>query len=635
MGEIYSPLSPIHIKTYTSVYWLLKNLISNNIKALEDKKILANAIFIQEKTNFNLVLSDSDVEKVIFKHQEIPTHLIEDIAKNEDRNNFIAQYYCDNKTEFGKTIIFLDRWYQCHTVENYLNKMAGKEIASSIFSYVDSHKDIHYINSRTANQNEINLERFRNGEVEVLLNVKMLTEGVDVPDVKSVFLTRDTNSHILFTQMVGRALRGEGAGGNKTTANVVLFSDNWNRHIHFASNRLFGGKEDNEIKERGYRPLELIRIDLLDKLELEYQNQNYEKSVFELIPIGWYVVVYTDSFEDENQDQENTESFVENVIVLDQEEFIFQKFIQEYAFYHKNMVWEKEVLDFELAEKLIVQFLELNGLIPNRASTSKLIQIARHLGQNNTTPDYFTFEQKNDINLMTFVVAIREHNYGRDQAEDYLAFEYEKTENPFLKVMFPSYEDFYRAYEYEDNVYRRRKRGNIKISEASQEIKVHRLANEEIRRIVFSRDGHKCLCCGKSNNLQIDHIISFKLQEPDDDNPDLYQTLCGVCNREKSSNAYNYRITNYDPGKMSVENVLTTPHEDPGYYFTRMINYYFKTNAVQPESLKAISHGSAVWMAALKYGVDPEQSILKEKEALIKIIRSKSYRLKNIEIVAK
>ena len=607
-------------------------------KELEDKKILASPVYIQEKTNFKLVLSDNDVDKVIFKHQEIPSHIIEEIAKNEERNDFISQYYCDNNLKFGKTIIFLDRWYQCRTVENYINKKAGKEIAASVFSYVDANKDIDYINNRTANQNEINLDRFKKGELQVLINVKMLTEGVDVPDVKTVFLTRDTNSNILFTQMIGRALRGEGAGGNKSTADIVMFTDNWNRHIHFANSRVLGGKEDKETKERGYRPFELIRLDLLDKLELEYQNQDYEKSIFDLIPIGWFVVIYTDTIEEvdeENTLQKITESFIENVIVLEQEESLFKKFIKEYSYYHKNIIWEKEELDFENAEELITNFLTLNGYVLNKATVTKLIQVARHLGQNNNEPEYFTFEQKNDVNLMKYVIAIRESNYGKNQAEAYLEFEYLKTENPFLKVIFPTYEDFYRAYEYEDNVYRRRKRGNVSISEASQEIAVQRLASEEVRKIVFSRDGHKCLCCGKTNNLQADHIVAFKEHEPDNDLPDLYQTLCGVCNREKNSNSFNFRITNYDEKKMSVEKVKSTPNEDPIFYFTRLINCFYKTSAVQNGLVYAVNHGRSIWRAVVKYGTDPDQNILSKKEELINIIKSNGFRLKDVEIVAK
>lgn len=604
-------------------------------KQLEDQKILASPVFIQEKTDFKIVLSDSDVEKLIFKHQEIPSHLIEEIAKNEERNNFIAQYYCNHKDKFGKTIIFLDRWYQCKMVENYINKRVGKDIAASVFSYVDVNKDIDYINNRKSNQNEINLDRFKKGEIDVLINVKMLTEGVDVPDVKTVFLTRDTNSTILFTQMVGRALRGELAGGNKSTADVVMFSDNWNRHIQFASSRFLGGKEDGETKERGYRPLELISLDLLDKLELEYQNQDYENSVFDLIPIGWYVVIYIDTIKDEdenNEIQEVTESFKENVVILEKERYFIEKYIKDYSIFHKDILWEQEELNLEKAEKIIEKYLVSNSFVPNKATISKLIQISRHLGQNNTEPEYFTFEQKNDINLLKYVTDIRDKNYGRDESEEYLEHQYNVAENPFLKVIFPTYEDFYRAYEYEDNVFRKKRKGLVNISEANQEIKVHRLASEEVRKLVFSRDGHRCLCCGKKSGLQIDHIVSFKHEEPEDDNPSLYQTLCKVCNLEKNSNSYNYRITNYDNTKLSVENVHTRANEDPKFYFARLINCYFKTSAVQQDSVYAINSSRSIWTADIKSGISPAETILSVKAELLSIIKVKGFKIKNFDI---
>ena len=41
----------------------------------------------------------------------------------------------------------------------------------------------------------------------MLINIKMVTEGTDIPDVQAVFITRETKSDILVTQMIGRALR--------------------------------------------------------------------------------------------------------------------------------------------------------------------------------------------------------------------------------------------------------------------------------------------------------------------------------------------------------------------------------------------------------------------------------------------
>ncbi len=611
-------------------------------KDLQDRDILALPNPLPQKTNFDFKLSDDDIDKLVLRHQELPKNIVEDIAKNEERNHFIAQHYCDNKEKYGKTIIFLDRWYQCKIIEKYINEKAGKDIALSVFSYVDNNKNIDYINNRTNNQNDINLEKFKNGEVEVLLNIKMLTEGVDVPDVKTVFITRDTNSTILFTQMVGRALRGEKAGGNKTTANIVLFSDNWSRHIQFASDRFFGGKENTATKERGFRPHELISIDLLDKLEIEYQNQNYEKSIIDLVPVGWYVVDYTDVVIDEDDDDDNqkiVEQFIENVIVLENEESLFGSFIQDFSKIHKNIIWEKEELDLENAEKIISEFLESNDFEPNKATVAKLIQIARHLGQDidNQPPQYYTFEQKEDINIMKYVLFIREKDYGRNKTVEYLEHQYYNSENSFLNVVFPDFESFYRAYEYEDNVYRRSKKGGTKISEASQDIRSKRLVEGEVRKIVFSRDDYKCLCCGKSNHLQTDHIISFKEVEPKDDDPNLYQTLCGVCNREKKSYSYNYRNTNFDISKMQVENILTTSSrtENPIFYFTRLINCYYKTNAVRKSSVEAKNHGKSIWKAEVKIGANPQETILKHKQELIEIIELQGFKLKDIEIIEK
>ncbi len=66
---------------------------------------------------------------------------------------------------------------------------------------------------------------FERGSVRVLVNVAKLTTGVDVPDVRSVFLCRPTLSDILFSQMVGRASRLHEPSG-KTTFHIVEFTDN-------------------------------------------------------------------------------------------------------------------------------------------------------------------------------------------------------------------------------------------------------------------------------------------------------------------------------------------------------------------------------------------------------------------------
>ncbi|OWY67707.1 hypothetical protein B7486_30080 [cyanobacterium TDX16] len=68
--------------------------------------------------------------------------------------------------------------------------------------------DVNTDSTISVKENSEKIKRFRAGELEVLINVEMLTEGTDLPNVQTVFLTRPTTSTILMTQMIGRALRG-------------------------------------------------------------------------------------------------------------------------------------------------------------------------------------------------------------------------------------------------------------------------------------------------------------------------------------------------------------------------------------------------------------------------------------------
>lgn len=96
-------------------------------------------------------------------------------------------------------------------------------------------------------ENQRNLEAFRQGKLDVLINVNILTEGVDLPKTKTVFLARPTVSTILMTQMVGRALRGSGAGETNTTY-IVSFIDDWGEHIAWVNpESLFSG--DNTFSD--------------------------------------------------------------------------------------------------------------------------------------------------------------------------------------------------------------------------------------------------------------------------------------------------------------------------------------------------------------------------------------------------
>ena len=56
-------------------------------------------------------------------------------------------------------------------------------------------------------ERQLNLDDFRKGAVPVLVNVNILIEGFDVPDIQAVVMARDTDSATLIQQAIGRGMR--------------------------------------------------------------------------------------------------------------------------------------------------------------------------------------------------------------------------------------------------------------------------------------------------------------------------------------------------------------------------------------------------------------------------------------------
>jgi ATP-dependent helicase IRC3 len=80
------------------------------------------------------------------------------------------------------------------------------------------------------------LRRFRDGEVSVLTNCNVLTEGFDEPRVDCVLMARPTQSQLLYAQMVGRGTR---LHEKKSELVVIDIVDNSQRHRLAGLNALF------------------------------------------------------------------------------------------------------------------------------------------------------------------------------------------------------------------------------------------------------------------------------------------------------------------------------------------------------------------------------------------------------------
>lgn len=80
---------------------------------------------------------------------------------------------------------------------------------------------------------------FKTGKVNIIINCEILTTGFDSTNIKCVFITRPTKSVILYSQMIGRGLRGVKMGGNAECKlidlqdNIEKFTNECESFIHF------------------------------------------------------------------------------------------------------------------------------------------------------------------------------------------------------------------------------------------------------------------------------------------------------------------------------------------------------------------------------------------------------------------
>jgi superfamily II DNA or RNA helicase len=98
-----------------------------------------------------------------------------------------------------------------------------------------------------SNERGLILERFGEGEIEVLCCVQLLTEGFDLPGIGAILLARPTMSTLLLMQMIGRGRRGPAVGG-LPEVKIVDFADQVEIHTdrHDAEHRHVARFEDAE-----------------------------------------------------------------------------------------------------------------------------------------------------------------------------------------------------------------------------------------------------------------------------------------------------------------------------------------------------------------------------------------------------
>ena len=582
--------------------------------------ILAKPILEQPNTDFTPDFDEREYQKWLGTHRDVPEDLITQLALNRDRNVFIASYYAANKTRFGKTIVFADRWYQCEQISEFLRKRGIK--TGTVYSHLDADPgSVAARNKRKSDENAVALQKFRDGQLDVLLNVRMLTEGTDVPDVKTVFLTRGTTSQILLTQMVGRALRGPKFGGTNE-AYIVSFVDNWKHLINWAEyDQLAEGLADESVPEYGKRPpIQLISIELVQRLSRQMDSGiNMTPGPFiSLLPVGWYRVEY----QVQVADSDDLEPVRELVMVFKGERSSYQKYVEHIARASINE-FEPEGTTLAGLENTVIAWRDTFFSEREEHFGTNLLEdlfrIARHKAQNGVAPKFFDFEERHQHNLDAIAEDFVQKDMGPVATDEALAQEYAR-EDRLWSTIYYRYDLFKSQYDACINrlLHARRHGVSSKTHRPKRnplprdEQLVGPEPSEELKLQVKERD-QRCLCCDSRSKrgLQVDHISPHYYGGG---NPlDNLQTLCGECNRAKSTRTINFRASQTTlsqppasfPSLKPPTGAKAADLEQWRRYVFRCINLYFCCGATHLVKIGRRGDSFYNWYVELRPGNDP------------------------------
>jgi ATP-dependent helicase IRC3 len=207
--------------------------------------------------------TSTDISSVKELAGDFSTQELASVVNNPERNALILKTYQDIAPGKQALIFAAD---VAHTEALYeVFKHAGVKVA---FVTGETDKDM---------RKEL-LEQFAKKEIHVMVNAMVLTEGYDNAGIEFVFMTRPTQSGILYQQMIGRGTR---IHPGKEHLMVVDFVDNTLSHTLQTSASLLGlegrvnfqGEDILDMKSR----LDLLRekrpgydLNKLDVKKIEY-----------------------------------------------------------------------------------------------------------------------------------------------------------------------------------------------------------------------------------------------------------------------------------------------------------------------------------------------------------------------------
>ncbi len=181
----------------------------NPVQYLIDEGYLATPVFRKIEANSNLELTNLEKEK-IEETFDLPSSVLNRLGRNHARNLIIISEIEKLIRRHNRIIVFGSSVEQAsllaavlvargHSAANVSSRNTALERRSAIAHYLQD-----------------------SDEPRILCNFGVLTTGFDAPRTSAAVIARPTLSLVLYSQMVGRAMRGVRAHGNKEAEIVTV-----------------------------------------------------------------------------------------------------------------------------------------------------------------------------------------------------------------------------------------------------------------------------------------------------------------------------------------------------------------------------------------------------------------------------
>ena len=519
-----------------------------DLDALIKKGILATPEF--KKWNTNLQFTEHlgvKALKSIENLDMLPENIVNDIAGSKERNRIIVDEYINNYEKYGPTIVFALNKNHAITLNALFNEKGKKYGIKSEF-IISSVQDMITGITVSNTDNERKIEQYRNGEIQVLINVNILTEGTDLPKTHTVFLTRPTVSTTLMTQMVGRALRGLKAGGTKE-AYIVTFIDNWNDKIAWVNPESLTDAEYHEKEtdtETAKNHLRLIAISKIEEFALMADSAVDTSALdgiasIELIPLGMYML---STFECNHQ-----------ILVYNSTQTAYQSLIRDLPKLMEHYGIEDETIPEgtleDMTEHCFQSYFDEN-MIPS-CNRSDIEHLLKFYAQKAVEPLFITINEmdRKKLDVSEIAKKIYDEDMRRSERNSYIQNLWEE-EGSLIPVYYTNQYFFKKLIDIELD----KLDGDIQIaaSEPQTEAELRELEQFPLQKIIElypkiglemkenayaaarNDDGcYVCAGCGETFPtrlyLQVDHIIP--MAKGGLTVPENLQILCRACNMRK------------------------------------------------------------------------------------------------------